>query len=235
MTSTPTEQLQEILEYQFKNPQLLVEALTHASYVRELSGQESDNEKLEFLGDAILNFVVSIKLADAFPNCAEGKLSRARARLVAAEHLSDVAASLHLAEFLRLGRGEEKTGGRAKARLAVDALEAMIAAIYRDGGLWAATRFITRFFLPADLKGDTAALFAIDYKSALQELLQSRRLEPAEYRVVRESGPEHRKLFSVEVRIGEKYAMGTGASKKAAEQIAAKELLDLLNQVDSCK
>lgn len=225
-----TERIQEVLDYRFRNPQLLVEALTHSSYAREFSGEAIDNEKLEFLGDAILNFVVSVKLADAFPGFPEGKLSRARARLVAAEHLSEVAAKLQLGQFLRLGRGEEKTGGRAKNRLAVNALEAMVAAIYRDGGLQAARRFIIRFILPVDLSRAAGDLFLIDYKSALQEFLQARQKEAAEYHVVRESGPEHRKVFWVEARAAGMTAIGTGAAKKSAEQSAAEKLLESLKQ-----
>ncbi|MGH9452782.1 MAG: ribonuclease III [Terriglobia bacterium] len=228
MSSPSTDRLQEVLGYRFRNPQLLVDALTHSSYAREVSGQASDNEKLEFLGDAILNFVVSVKLADVFPGYAEGKLSRARARLVAAEHLSEVGAKLQLGQFLRLGRGEEKTGGRAKTRLVVNAVEAIVAAMYRDGGLQAARRFITRFVLPADLPRAAVNLFIIDYKSALQEFLQARQLDAAEYHVVRESGPEHSKAFWVETNAGGKRAIGTGASKKSAEQSAAERLLELL-------
>lgn len=228
MSLLSTDRLQEVLGYRFRNPQLLVEALTHSSYAREFSGQTSDNEKLEFLGDAILNFVVSVKLADVFPGYPEGKLSRARARLVAAEHLSEVGAKLQLGQFLRLGRGEEKTGGRAKTRLVVNAVEAIVAAMYRDGGLQAARRFIARFVLPADLMRADADLLIIDYKSALQEFLQARQLDAAEYHVVKEAGPEHRKAFWVETNAGGKSAIGTGASKKSAEQSAAERLLELL-------
>ncbi len=230
MSLLSTDRLQEILGYRFRNPQLLVEALTHSSYARELSGQTSDNEKLEFLGDAILNFVVSVRLVDVFPSYPEGKLSRARARLVAAEHLSEIGAKLQLGEFLRLGRGEEKTGGRAKNRLVVNALEAIIAAIYRDGGLQAARRFIIRFVLPVNLSSAAGDLFNIDYKSALQEFLQARQWDAAEYHVVRESGPEHRKVFSVEAHAAGKNAIGNGAAKKSAEQKAAARLLESLKQ-----
>ncbi|HUY12689.1 MAG TPA: ribonuclease III [Terriglobia bacterium] len=225
------DRLQEILDYRFRNPQLLADALTHVSYAREFSGQTSDNEKLEFLGDAILNFVVSVRLADAFPSFPEGKLSRARSRLVAAEHLSEVAAQLQLGQFLRLGRGEEKTGGRAKNRLVVNALEAVVAAIYRDGGLQAARRFIAQFILPVDLPRAAGDLFIIDYKSALQEFLQARQLQAAEYQVVAESGPEHRKVFSVVAQAAGKTAIGTGVAKKSAEQSAAEKLLESLKQI----
>jgi ribonuclease-3 len=221
------EELQKLIGYAFRDPQLLLEALTHSSYAREASRPSRDNEQLEFLGDAVLNFVVSVRLADEFPQYEEGKLSRARARLVAAEHLASVAATLGLGQYLRLGRGEEKTGGRDKSRLLVDALEALIAAIYRDGGLRAAQRFIRNFILPENLSAVANELFSVDYKSALQESLQARHLGPATYRVVAETGPEHRKTFTIEAVAAENLvARGTGPSKKIAEQQAAKVLLE---------
>lgn len=228
MVGTPLEKFQEVIGYRFRNPQLLIEALTHASYVQEISRDSRDNEQLEFLGDAVLNFLMSVRLADTFPECEEGQLSRARARLVAATHLGQVAARLALGEYLRLGRGEEKTGGRGKAALLVNALEALVAALFRDGGLEAAREFVERFVFPADLS-TSAELFSTDYKSALQEYLQSQRLGPAEYRVVDEVGPEHQKTFTVEVMASKAgAAQGRGASKKAAEQEAARMALGLL-------
>ena len=164
MAKASLDTLQDLVGYRFHNPNLLLEALTHASYAQESSGRGRDNEQLEFLGDAVLNFLVSVRLADTFPEYQEGKLSRARARLVAAEHLGRVASKLDLGTYLRLGRGEEKTGGRDKSRLLVDALEAVIAAIYRDGGLRAAQRFVKRFILPEDLAAAADQLFLIDYK-----------------------------------------------------------------------
>ena len=223
--------LQEQIGYHFRDPQLLLDALTHSSYAREVTNAQQDNEQLEFLGDAVLNFLVSVKLADAFPHFPEGKLSRARARLVAAEHLGRVALRLELGNYLRLGRGEEKTGGRAKLSLMVNALEALVAAVYRDGGLRATQRFIQRFILPGDLEAVAPDLFTIDYKSALQEHLQAERLGPASYRVLSEAGPEHRKIFMVEARAGgHGSARGSGNSKKTAEQQAARTLLDQLRK-----
>ncbi len=220
------ETLQKLVGYQFRNAELLRDALTHSSFARESAGHVKDNEQLEFLGDAILGFIVSVKLADAFPDYPEGKLSRARARLVAADHLSQIAAKLSLGNYLRLGHGEEKTGGRWKARLAADALEALAAAIYRDGGLEAAERFIARFVLPEDFRAAVDYLFAVDYKSALQEHLQAGRLAAASYRVVEENGPEHHKTFVVEVSALDLVARGSGESKKVAEQEAARKLLE---------
>lgn len=223
--------LQDLIGHQFRNPQLLLEALTHSSYAQEASERGRDNEQLEFLGDAVLNFLVSVRLADAFPQFGEGKLSRARARLVASEHLSRMSVQLELGRYLLLGRGEEKTGGRAKSALLVNALEALLAALYRDGGLEAASAFVERFVLPADLAASADELFSIDYKSALQEYLQAERLRPAEYRVVDQEGPEHQKTFTVEVTAGENWmARGRGGSKKASEQEAAKNLLELLGK-----
>jgi ribonuclease-3 len=183
------------------------------------------------VGDLPDSSLVSVRLADAFPQLAEGKLSRARARLVAAEHLAKVAARLELGDYLRLGRGEEKTGGRAKSNLLVNALEALLAALYRDGGLVEAQRFVERFVLPENLTASAEELFSTDYKSALQEYLQGERVNPAEYLVVKEAGPEHQKVFTVEVTAGEnRVARGSGGSKKAAEQQAAKSLLERLGR-----
>ncbi|MCJ7504690.1 MAG: ribonuclease III, partial [Acidobacteriia bacterium] len=215
----------------FRNSERLLEALTHSSYVQEAAEGGRNNEQLEFLGDAVLNFLVSVRLADAFPQLAEGRLSRARARLVAAEHLAKVAARLELGDYLRLGRGEEKTGGRAKSNLLVNAVEALLAALYRDGGLAEAERFVERFVLPENLTAAAEELFSTDYKSALQEYLQGERVSPAEYRVAEEAGPEHQKVFTVEVTAGEnRVARGSGGSKKAAEQQAAERLLERLGR-----
>ena len=221
--------LQAYIGHQFKDRQLLIEALTHSSYARESSGRIRDNERLEFLGDAVLNFVVSARLADTFPEYSEGSLSRARARLVEAEHLARAAISLGLGEYLRLGRGEKKTGGDKKATLVADALEAVIAALYQDGGLEAAQAFVDRFIIPQDLAARADDLLSVDYKSALQEYLQARRLPLARYRIVREAGPEHQKVFTVELTAGGEWmTQGSGGSKKAAEQQAARNLLDSL-------
>jgi ribonuclease-3 len=231
MAGDSLDKLQALIGYRFRNHELLLEALTHSSHARESSGYVRDNEQLEFLGDAILNFLVSVQLADAFPQYEEGKLSRARARLVAATHLATVARELKLGEFLRLGRGEEKTGGRAKAALLSNALEALVAALYRDGGLAMARKFVRRFVMPQDLSACADELFSVDYKSALQEYLQAERLAPSEYRVVEETGPEHHKVFTVEVIGGEKLlARGRGGSKKAAEQEAARLAFERLGK-----
>ncbi len=231
MAENSLQALQELIGYRFRNSQLLQEALTHSSFAQESSGRTRDNEQLEFLGDAVLNYLVSVSLVDAFPECVEGQLTRARARLVAASHLAVVATGLCLGDYLRLGRGEEKTGGRSKATLLVNALEALIAALFRDGGLEAAQAFIQRFIIPDGLATNAGDLFWVDYKSALQELLQAERQAPVEYRVIEETGPEHQKTFTVEVVAGANLmARGSGGSKKVAEQEAARVALEMLGK-----
>jgi ribonuclease III len=231
MAKASLKSLQAYIGYQFRNRQLLLEALTHSSYARESSGRVRDNERLEFLGDAVLNFLVSVRLADTFPQYKEGSLSRARARLVEAEHLAKAATSLELGKYLRLGRGERKTGGETKATLLADALEALVAALYRDGSLAAAQAFVDRFIVPKDLGARAVELLSVDYKSTLQEYLQAKRFLLAKYHVVNEEGPEHRKVFTVEVSASDGWiARGSGPSKKAAEQQAARKLLELLGE-----
>jgi ribonuclease-3 len=231
MSGASIEELQSQIGYQFAEPQLLLEALTHSSHAQESGLGSPDYEKLEFLGDAVLNFIVSVHLAETFPDYAEGNLSRARARLVATDHLAGAAARLRLGEFLRLGRGEEKSGGRSKINLQVDALEALIAALYRDGGLEAARTFIRNFIIPENLADQKDELVSTDFKSALQELLQAGKGTPAEYRVVEERGPEHQKVFTVEATVEDAApARGSGGSKKSAEQQAARAMLERLGK-----
>jgi ribonuclease-3 len=231
MAKPTLKQLQAEIGYQFTSRSLLIEALTHSSFARESSGRVRDNERLEFLGDAVLNLLVSVRLADTFPQYREGSLSRARARLVGTEHLASVGGSLGLGKHLRLGKGEKKTGGETKSALLANALEALIAALYRDGGPGAAEAFVSRFVLPADLERMADELLLVDYKSALQEYLQGSRLKPAKYRVVNEEGPEHRKVFTVEVEAGNDWtAQGSGVSKKSAEQHAARNLLGAIGR-----
>jgi ribonuclease-3 len=231
MAENSLETFQELLGYRFRNIHFLVEALTHSSFAQESADRVRDNEQLEFLGDAVLNFLVSVVLVGAFPQTPEGQLTRARSRLVAAPHLGRVATKLGLGGYLRLGRGEEKTGGRSKANLLVNALEAVVAALYCDGGLEAARAFVQRFILPEDLESSADELFWVDYKSALQEILQAERQMPVEYRIIEESGPQHQKIFTVEVIVGENVvARGRGGSKKVAEQQAARVALELLGR-----
>ena len=217
------DKLEARIGYKFRDPDLLREALTHSSYVKEVAGSERDNEFLEFLGDAVLNFAVTLRLIRTFPEYDEGKLSRARSSLVSASFLAPAAARLQLGDSLRLGPAEEKTGGRKKPGILTDAVEAVLAAVYRDGGLRAAQRFVDRVILPANLPDCVQESFLQNYKGILQERLQSGHQAVAQYRVVEEAGLEHQKTFTVEVTAGDSViARGRGGSKKAAEQQAAR-------------
>jgi ribonuclease-3 len=220
------EELEGQLGYAFRDRVWLLQALTHRSLRSREDTATHDNEQLEFLGDAILGFVVSDALCELFPHLSEGKLSRIKANLVNRRRLGQVAKRLELGRYLRLGPGEEKTGGRHKQAILANAVEALVAALYRDGGLEAARRFLEVFLLQ-ELRGSSLEPFArADYKSAFQEYLQSRRLPAARYHLVESRGPEHRKSFTVELWVGEQcLARGDGASKKAAEQQAARQAL----------
>ena len=187
-----------------------------------------DNEKLEFLGDAVLTMIVSEALLHSFPEWQEGQLSKARASLVNAGALAEAARRMGLGAHLRLGRGEEKTGGREKSAILADAYEAVIAAVYLDGGLQAARNVIERTLLNEAFQQDAIAggiLGGPDDKSKLQELLQARAWPAAKYRVLKETGPDHRKVFKVEASVeGHGSASGTGFTKKEAEQTAARKV-----------
>ena len=187
-----------------------------------------DNEKLEFLGDAVLTMIVSEALLHGFPDWREGQLSKARASLVNASALAEVARRIGLGAHLRLGRGEEKTGGREKSAILADAYEAVVAAVYLDGGLQAARNVIERTLLNEALQQDALAgglLGGPDDKSKLQELSQARGWPAAKYRVLKETGPDHKKFFKVEAAIaGHAAASGTGFTKKEAEQAAARKV-----------
>jgi ribonuclease-3 len=230
MARSSFNRLEKRISYKFRNQDLLVEALTHSSYAQEAAHPTRDNELMEFLGDAVLNFAVTLRLIEVFPNYDEGKLSHARSSLVAASYLSGVAAEIGLGEHLRLGLSEKKSGGKNKAGILADALEALLAAVYRDGGLDSARKLVEQVILPADLSGRIDGLFAANYKGALQERLQAEHLGPVRYRVVEEKGLEHEKTFTVEVKTGAGVvAQGTGANKKAAQQEAAKHALEILS------
>lgn len=227
--------LEERLGHTFGDRELLARALTHKSHVYEkpLVGFGSgDNEQLEFLGDAILGFVVSECLVRLHPTFPEGRLSKLKAHLVSADRLYAVAQNLGLGEFLFLGRGEEMSGGRAKRALLSDAVEALIAALYLDGGTETSRKFIETQVV-GDLRSarDGIEPEVTDFKSALQEIAQARKLPPPRYIVVGEEGPEHLKTFTVEVRMGKELSsQAFGHSKKSAGQKAAQSLLRLLNQ-----
>jgi ribonuclease-3 len=224
MAFTEIAELESILGHQFRDPQWLLQALMHSSRIPERTAEEpaESNEKLEFLGDAVLELVVSEELVREFPDWSEGQLSKSRARLVNATAISLSAQRLGIGKYLRLGRGEEKTGGRNKPALLADAYEALIAAVYLDGGLEAARGFVRRSLVEGAITVEAERLGHTDHKSALQEFLQSRGMSPGAYHVIAETGPDHQKTFRVEVRIaGQVSAAGCGKTKKEAEQSAA--------------
>jgi ribonuclease-3 len=224
------EPLQRTIGYRFRDRGLLEHALTHTSRANEdVSGGVRDNESMEFLGDAILGFVIADALFREFPESNEGEKSKTKAALVSTATLARQAERLNLGDHLLLGRGEEKTGGRRKQALLADGYEALLAAIYLDGGIEAARAFIVREFAPliADVRRDGVS--GQDYKSTLQELLQARDLGLPDYRLVGTLGPDHRKQFQVEVAVrGEVVGEAIGSSKKEAEQEAARAALEKL-------
>jgi ribonuclease-3 len=231
MSDRDEESLEERLEYRFQRSELLRQALTHRSAIGDTSsiGTAGDNELLEFLGDAVLGLLASEHLLTSFPEWSEGQLSRSRSRIVSAPSLESAARRLELGNHLRLGRGEEKTGGRQKPGLLADAFEAIVGAVYLDGGLNAAREFLRRKLFEHTMEERGARLAESDYKSALQEYLQGRGQLPAEYRLAGESGPDHRKVFRVEVWVeSECRAAGEGNTKKEAEQQAARRTLERL-------
>ena len=239
--------LETALGYHFRHRAVIEQALTHSSQARELESQQAggikvrvnDNEQLEFLGDAVLSLVTSEELFQRFPKFREGELSKLRAHVVSERHLIRVAQKLELGHYLRLGRGEEKSGGRSKRALLVDALEAVLAAIYLDGGMEPTREFILREILIPELENmerGGGALPMTDFKSALQETLQGLGMPQPSYVLVQEAGPEHNKTFTVEARLnskngemgGEFVGRAQGSTKKTAEQDAARQLLAYL-------
>ena len=215
-------QLETIIGYKFKNPELLEIALTHTSYANESRTPVKHNERLEFLGDSVLQIVSADYLFHAYADRPEGDLTRIRASLVSEGALFQFAQEIDLGEYLRLGRGEERCGGRTRPSVVSDAFEAVIAALYLDGGMEAARNFI----LPFITEGKTAE---DDYKTRLQEVVQQDPSAVLKYEVTGETGPDHNKQFTVCVwRNGELLAEGRGRSKKAAEQHAAKVALEKL-------
>ena len=224
--------LEDLLDHRFQRPELLQRALTHRSSIYEKSPQAAfaDNEQLEFLGDAILGFLVSDMLLERCPDFPEGRLSKLKAHLVSASHLHTVALKIGLGSHLRLGKGEELSGGREKKALLANALEAVIAAIYLDGGIEAARKFVVRYVL-GDAELPDFGKEVTDYKSALQEKAQALKLPQPRYSIIEERGPEHAKTFLVEVRVGRDWSSrAEGLSKKSASQKAAQHVLEQLNE-----
>ncbi|MGH9602893.1 MAG: ribonuclease III [Terriglobales bacterium] len=236
--------LETALGHRFERRQLLEQALTHSSHAHEAEPRPgtnmADNEQMEFLGDAVLGFVTSQELFERFPHFHEGQLSKLRAHLVSAGHLVEVANRLKLGAYLRLGRGEERSGGRAKSALLVNTLEAVLAALFLDAGLETTRRFVLETIVAPELERlqpEAGMGFPIsDHKSVLQELLQSQGRPQPRYATVQEHGPDHQKTFTVEVRIqspasGRDAAFrAEGATKKSAEQTAARLALEELKR-----
>ncbi len=222
------DRLESYIQYHFQNKHLLLEALSHSSYANEKRKTRSSNERLEFLGDSVLSIVVSEFLFHKYPNLPEGELTKLRASMVCEKALFVFAQEIHLGEFLLLGKGEEHTGGRERPSILADAFEAVIAAIFLDGGMEAAKRHILRF-IPEDPEETDQPMGFHDYKTQLQEVVQKNPEEKVEYVLVSESGPDHDKAFQVEVCLNSNViGRGTGHSKKAAEQMAAREALLLM-------
>jgi ribonuclease III len=245
--------LEEALGHRFQRRVLLQQAVTHSSYAREMDSQNAaeraavraaDNEQMEFLGDAVLGFVVSRELFQRFPEYQEGELSKLRAHLVSARHLLRPARELAIGQYLRLGNGEERSGGRGKVALLVNALEAVIAALFLDAGLETAQRFIQQSILEPGLaevhRGGSQTLPVIDYKSALQEAVHANGRSQPRYVLIKEEGPDHRKVFTMEAQVpaapnGEEgfARRAEGNTKKLAEQRAAREAWNFLQSLKS--
>ena len=235
MARTPLDEAQQAIGYTFRDVRLLDKALTHTSYVNEFKDQTSkDNERLEFLGDAILALIISEHVADVCPDLAEGALSKLRSRLVSEATLARVARRLDLGKRLRLGRGEERTQGREKESILANTLEAVLAAVYRDGGLDAARSFVLNAFaheLAGVASCDAGGGLSGDYKTQLQEWCQQRYDCVPQYVTAKESGPDHQKTFDMQVMVqGKALGRGSGRSKKEAEQAAAQEAMEAVKR-----
>lgn len=223
------EAVESAIGYRFSDRALLRQALTHRSYAQELMPPIEDNQRLEFLGDAVLQLIVTERLWREHEEDDEGILTRRRAERVSGHALAKVARRMHLPDHILLGKGEEKTGGRQKPSIQADAVEALVGAIFLDAGYDACTeRVLEWLWIGKTPSGN------VDYKSRLQEALQGMGGRPPVYEIIQESGPEHEKIFEVEVRFeGKAYGRGTGTTKKNAEQIAAHESLRLLENADA--
>ena len=217
------------IHYHFKDKHLLLEALSHSSYANEKRKTRKCNERLEFLGDSVLSIVVSEFLFHKYPELPEGELTKLRASMVCEKALHVFAKEIHLGEFLLLGKGEEHTGGRSRSSILADAFEAVIAAIFLDGGMDAAKRHILRF-IPDDPEEEKKQPSGFhDYKTQLQELVQQKRNQVLTYLLAGESGPDHDKQFDVQVALnGTVVGSGRGSSKKRAEQDAARNAIAAL-------
>jgi ribonuclease-3 len=223
------QELEKKLNYTFRNPALLGEALSHSSYANEHRANHlNSNERLEFLGDSVLGFVTAEFLFTQHPNLPEGDLTRIRAALVCEQSLYEVAKKLELGRYLKLGRGEEAGGGRERTSILADATEAVFAAVYLDGGIAEASALIHRVLLDVE-REEIVEERRRDFKTSLQELIQRQADQVLSYRMIGEQGPDHAKIFQAEVLLnGEPLGSGFGRSKKEAEQSAAKAALQTL-------
>lgn len=223
--------LEQAIGYRFKNRLLLEEALTHSSYANERKQEQAkNNERLEFLGDAVLSVVVSDFLFKTHTQLPEGELTKLRAKVVCEQALSDCARKIDLGGYLILGRGEEMTGGRKRASILADAFEALIAAIYLDSGVDVARPFILSHIEPL-IEQVASGKMIHDYKTHLQEIVQTKRDQHVAYELVRSEGPDHNKTFHMQVCLNDEIiGTGSGHSKKEAEQAAAKEAVSFLNK-----
>ena len=238
MVETERTELETLLGYTFRRPSLLESALTHSSRRNEAGpgAAVEDNERLELLGDAVLGLVVTAQLLESFPEWSVGRLNRAKGDLVSAPALHAVAQRLEIGRFLQLGPGEEKTGGRQKPNLLADALEAVVAAIYNDGGLEAATQFVRRTLWDEAVNDGVEQLGQADPKSALSDRLRELGLEQPDYRLLETSGPDHCKIFRVEVcAAGRSLGVAEGMTKKQAELAAARLALEQLSTRSDAK
>ncbi len=221
--------LEAKLGYKFNNINLLKSALIHSSYANEVRGKAQSNERLEFLGDSVLSIIVSEHLYKKYSSMPEGELTRIRASLVCEKSLCALSRELHIGEHLLLGHGEDKNGGRERDSILADAFEAVLAAIYLDGGMQAAVNHIMNTVL-RDLEHHSDDAFK-DYKTTLQEIIQRNPEESVSYILIDEKGPDHNKLFTVEVRLNSNViGTGSGKNKKTAEQMAAKQALKLMGE-----
>ena len=222
--------LEENLQYRFRNPKLLRNALTHSSYANEVRNGISSNERLEFLGDSVLSLIVSEYIYKNYRSLPEGELTKMRAALVCEQSLCAFSRELEMGRFLLLGHGEEKNGGRERDSILADAFEAVLAAMYLDGGFEVARKHVMRF-VSENLSQPDEDGFK-DYKTVLQEIIQRNPEESVRYILTDSSGPDHDKSFTVEVRLNSNViGTGTGKNKKQAEQMAAKQALELMGEV----
>lgn len=236
MLASERAELEKYLAYNFSDPAWLELAITHSSRQnsaeRDATGPEESNERLEMLGDAVLGLVITDQLTAQFPGWSLGRLNRAKAHLVSARTLAEVARRLELGRFLLLGAGEDRTGGREKMNLLADAYEAVVAAVYRDGGLDPARALVLHTLWAPELEAGSGALGRPDAKTALHEQLRARNLPEAAYRLIGTSGPEHRRTFRVEVLVaGDALAAADGNTKKQAELEAARLALAQLHRL----